>query len=170
MDATEAFNNLSISEHISDGKLDPDVCIAHLKLLHALHAMKEDVGYTDGLFDLYDSRATNGVDIAHLVNTYVDHPRELEETEKIKFALSKIREKRWALFVARAVDRYEAWWKSLQGWNALTEDIMSDPSAPLYAGFPVISENAKGSSEFALPPLGMFHSLTLDFEVVRVQD
>ncbi|KAH6652037.1 hypothetical protein BKA67DRAFT_660806 [Truncatella angustata] len=66
-----------------------DSCLAHLRLLRAFEVLKRKTGYTDGLWDIWDSRAQNKLDI-----------------------LSKLREKRWAIFVARAVDRYEAWWKS----------------------------------------------------------
>lgn len=32
-----------------------ETCIAHLRLLHAFHSLKEDIGYSDGLFGLWDS-------------------------------------------------------------------------------------------------------------------
>ena len=53
---------------------DSHRCLIHLKLLSALHNLKEDVGYTDGLFGLWDARS--------------DYAAEREKT------LSQIREKR----------------------------------------------------------------------------
>jgi len=84
-----AFANLNISESVTAFP-DPDRCLAHLKLLAAFHNLKEDVGYTDGLFGLWDARC--------------------EMASKRDKALAKTREKRWALFIARAVERFEAWW------------------------------------------------------------
>src|SRR5690242_1185923 len=54
---SSAYENLSPS--LFNRFLDPsaETCLAHLKLLFAIQAMKEDVGYTDGLWGLWDSRA-----------------------------------------------------------------------------------------------------------------
>jgi hypothetical protein len=65
-------------------------CLAHLKLLSAFYALKEDVGYTDGLFGLWDAKC--------------------EVVENKEEVLAKIRDKRWALYIARAVERFEDWW------------------------------------------------------------
>jgi hypothetical protein len=68
-----------------------DQALAHLKLLNALHILKEDVGYTDGLFGI--SNSLSG--------------QLACDTDE---ALAKIREKRWLLYVARAAGRFEDWW------------------------------------------------------------
>lgn len=68
-----------------------DECIAHLKLLTALHHLREEISETDGLFGIQDSQA----------DFFGSH----QPTAKVK-----IREKRWAVYVARAVDRFEKWW------------------------------------------------------------
>lgn len=70
----------------------PEHCLAHLKLLNVFHALKEDTGYTDGLFGLWDAKC-----------------EVLEGKERDK-ALAMTREKRWALYLARAVERFEEWW------------------------------------------------------------
>ena|SRR6187402_2208173 len=69
---------------------EADQCLAHLKLLSAFHGLKEDIGYTDGLFGLWDSKCEIAGDRDQ--------------------ALAKMREKRWALYIARAVERFEDWW------------------------------------------------------------
>ena len=84
-----AFSQLRLSDTPSDFP-EPEHCLAHLKLLSAFHSLKEDVGYTDGLFNLWNS-------------TY-------ERAQNREEALSKLREKRWALYIARAVERFETWW------------------------------------------------------------
>lgn len=69
----------------------PDQCAAHLKFLAALADLRDSIANDDGLFGLHDS-----------------------DVEKIpgfaNEARARIREKRWAVFVARAVERYTAWW------------------------------------------------------------
>jgi hypothetical protein len=68
-----------------------DQCLAHLKLLSAFYALKEDIGYTDTLYGLSDSRC-------EILGQGRDE------------ALAKMREKRWSLYVARARERFEEWW------------------------------------------------------------
>ncbi|TAQ86885.1 hypothetical protein B7494_g4772, partial [Chlorociboria aeruginascens] len=86
---TSAFSNLSIVEPPTQLP-DADHCLAHLKLLTALHRLKEDVGYTDGLFGLWDARC--------------------EMAKARDASLAQMREKRWNLYVAKAVRRFEQWW------------------------------------------------------------
>lgn len=52
-----AFENLNLSSTIAQTTPTADQCLAHLKLLFAFQSLKEDVGYTDGLFGLWDSLA-----------------------------------------------------------------------------------------------------------------
>jgi hypothetical protein len=84
-----AFSSLRLSD-LPPAFPTTDHCLAHLKLLSAFHALKEDVGYTDGLFNLWDAKC--------------------ELVENRDEALAKLREKRWVLYIARAVERFEAWW------------------------------------------------------------
>jgi hypothetical protein len=144
---TAAFEKLSLTSPTPSYFPTTDACLAHLKLLFALQSMKEDVGYTDGLWGLWDSRAGP-----------IDHSeRSVEERAQDKQlqALSQIREKRWALFVARAVERYEAWWRSFPR-SPLSEGDMMAASSDKYIDFtkdgspPLIEW-----SEEMLPPLGM---------------
>jgi hypothetical protein len=84
-----AFSSLRLSD-APPAFPDTDSCLAHLKLLSTFHALKEDVGYTDGLFNLWDAKCE-----------LLDNREE---------SLAKMREKRWVLFIARAVERFEDWW------------------------------------------------------------
>lgn len=84
-----AFSSLRLSDSPPSFP-DPDTCLAHLKLLSAFHALKEDIGYTDGLFNLWDAKCE-----------LLDNRDE---------SLAKMREKRWVLYIARAVERFEDWW------------------------------------------------------------
>jgi hypothetical protein len=123
---------------ISDATKTPqaDACLAHLRLLYAFERLKSETGYQDGLWDIWDSRAggptaSNAADI-----------------------LVKLREKRWAVYVARAVDRYEAWWKSFVPQMLKEKETMAGEGADQqrYEGF---TENKPTIwNEEMLPPLG----------------
>lgn len=73
--------------------ISKEQCIAHLKLLSAFAELRVTVSNTDGLFGIHNSQADKFVD---------------EKSKSI--ALARIREKRWAIYTSRAVDRYTTWW------------------------------------------------------------
>lgn len=88
--------HFSKSAHISPtskARIIPttDECIAHLKFLTALHHLRQEVSETDGLFGIQDSQA--------------DAFGRSQLT-----AITKIREKRWAVYVTKAIDRFDKWW------------------------------------------------------------
>lgn len=155
IDPVASFADLKIDSKPHDP--DPDTCLAHLKLLFAFQALKEDVGYTDGLFGIWDSRADGAITVAENgeIEEHVRADGDVPDDEEKRKALSKIREKRWALFVARAVDRYEAWWNSLTGGRPLVEKDMEESQTTAYEAFPLTKEHSYWSKE-ALPPLGTF--------------
>ncbi|KAI9172315.1 hypothetical protein HJFPF1_01815 [Paramyrothecium foliicola] len=93
-----------------------DTCLAHLRLLHTFEKLKHAIGYQDGLWDIWDNRAASA-------------PNEID-------VLVIVREKRWALYVARAVERYEAWWRSFVPDMLLEKDmIQGDQNSARYEGF-----------------------------------
>ncbi|KAK7424060.1 hypothetical protein QQX98_000670 [Neonectria punicea] len=152
LDLTASFANLDLGLTARDP--DPNTCLAHLRLLFAFENLKEDIGYTDGLWGLWDSRAEGNMEVpenadikGHVPNG--SYPKIPEEKHRL---LSMIREKRWALFVARAVDRYEAWWNSLVEGPRLTEEDMAAPDSAAYLQFTAVQdlEYWKGMT---LPPL-----------------
>ncbi|KAK4154673.1 hypothetical protein C8A00DRAFT_14193, partial [Chaetomidium leptoderma] len=159
---TAAFENLEIQNIPTDPGVD--TCLAHLKLLAAIQWMKEDVGFTDGLWGLWDARAGP---IDPLLQRRPEKPKEKEKAglepsieqrlqNKNLETLSRIREKRWALFVARAVDRYEAWWKAMvrgHGGPPLSERDMDIGHSVRYADFPTGIHELLFASEEELPPL-----------------
>lgn len=165
VDITAAFSSLNISPDPQDPTVD--TCLAHLKLLYALQSLKEDVGYTDGLWNIWDSRA-DGPDsdidtdlpddrLPPIAAAAPDISASKAEKEKIppsdlqKIRLSKIREKRWALFVARAVDRYEAWWNTFPK-TMLREADMDDQSGSKYHHFVDETAYLRWTQDM-LPPL-----------------
>ncbi|KFY23177.1 hypothetical protein V493_06031 [Pseudogymnoascus sp. VKM F-4281 (FW-2241)] len=99
-DIAWAFSNLKIKEG-ANGFPTPEQTLGHLKLLEAFYALKDEVAYTDGAFGLFDCRAPGTEE-----SVAGDQPATIKRLE----ALAQIREKRWALYVARAADRFESWW------------------------------------------------------------
>ena len=91
-DITAAFSNLNLDQKAD--KPTVDQCLAHLKLLEAFSQLREDIGTTDALYGIQDDFASS-------------LPAE-RRTE----SLARMREKRWAIFVTRAVDRFEVYWKT----------------------------------------------------------
>lgn len=136
-DLNSAFSSLSLPTVVN--KIEVNTCLAHLKLLSAFNNLKEDIGYTDGLWGIHDLPATQGTD----------------GTTDPGAMLAKLREKRWALYVARAVDRYEAWWNTLAS-DPLTIDQMTVQS-PKYGEF-TNSNTIMNWLPQMLPPLGLYFS------------
>jgi hypothetical protein len=139
--ATEELNAAFASLHLSEypsALPTTDECLAHLKLLSVFHALKEEVGYTDGLFGLWDARC-----------------EKVDEKDREK-TLASMHEKRWALYVARAVDRFQDWWtkvlcynKSRLQWKAMLTDSAG------FARFTEVQYRINWKKEM-LPPLGEY--------------
>jgi hypothetical protein len=136
VDLSSAFSSLNLSANPSPVPT-PETCLAHLKLIHAFQALKQDIGYTDGLFGIWDAKA--------------------ERAEKRDETLSKLREKRWVLFIARAVERFQAWWTGflcpLDNSKRL-ECKEIDPRNMRFVKFPESGTPIIWTGEM-LPPLGM---------------
>lgn len=120
--------------------LSIEQCIAHLKLLSAFANLRMTVSSTDGLFGIHNSQA-----------------EEFLQEESKSIALARIREKRWAVYTSRAVDRYATWW--------LKSPFPSDqPIATTDLRTPRYSEVTEGLKQFQwqpqhLPPLGKHYFL-----------
>ncbi|KAM0319444.1 hypothetical protein ACHAPQ_010332 [Fusarium lateritium] len=162
LDIKAPFRDLYIEPN--PGEPDPNSCLAHLRLLFAFEALKEDIGYTDGLWGIWDTRADGNIEAKEngdVIESTYDEGYTPDVEDKTK-SLAKLREKRWAVFVARAVDRYEAWWNSFpRELTPLTEADMSILDAPSFDKF-TIEDNPSWSE---LPPLDVllvYHSHLLN--------
>lgn len=134
--------------------VSPDHCIAHLKLLEAFYQLREDIGNTDDIFgipspDFGGITATSG-----------------SSQNDQALAQIKVREKRWAVYVARAVDRFYEWWDkcvptTLEGspyHKLTTKDLCTISFDQLPTkGKPI---RQLGSKDY-LPPLGPSFTNTL---------
>ena len=132
-DVTAAFSNLTLDSTIDQGP-SVDQCIAHLKLLECLHELRETVATTDGLYGINDAIVPTGLDQATHASV-----------------LTKIREKRWSIYVAQAAKRFELWWEhgvEPTGYYLPEGKIVTNPDL----------WNEEISPEFSksnLPPIGM---------------
>ena len=93
-DITAAFSNLKLDDE-SSPRPTVEQCIAHLKLLEAFHQLREDIGARDGLFGIRDDFV----------------PPDITEARQRTEMLARIREKRWAIYVTRAVTRFRIYWE-----------------------------------------------------------
>jgi hypothetical protein len=110
----------------------PAECIAHLKLLHAFAKLRHEVGNHEGLFGISmgatgakrqtdghsGSNGPNQSGLAHEqdataagINTHTLDT----DASSIAGLAERIRGKRWAVFVTKAVARFEKWWELMQG-------------------------------------------------------
>lgn len=106
MTSQELVNKLQSLDLSTTASTTPDTAslLAHLRLLLTFEKLKQQIGFTDGLWDIWDNRAASA-----------DNSLEV---------LVKLREKRWAIYIARAVDRYEEWWNILPHDMLFEKDMM----------------------------------------------
>ena len=118
-----------------------DQCIAHLKFLAALADLRDTIASSDGLFGIFDSQ--------------VDEVISKKDDERTRHkALAILRERRWMVYVARAVDRYTTWWERCVAKTH--QDITTwDMQQPSYASITQWATSLPFGPE-DLPPLGEF--------------
>lgn len=127
VDISAAFAHLNLSGNTSMMDPTPDLCLAHLKLLHVFDRLKRDIQGYDGLFGIFNSR------IQHSPSLKVAEAKDEEEGKKAyQKELTDLGEKRWALYIARAVHRYEEWWRALPG-DKMSEDERREMKADWHA-------------------------------------
>lgn len=112
-----------------------DQVVAHLKFIAVLGDLRDFVSNNDGLFGLFDSEADK-------------YPDSLNE------ARVRIREKRWAVYTARAADRYQKWWSACLPMSQ-SHVTMQDLSAGNYERL-VQRDTKVVWSVDSMPPLGEF--------------
>lgn len=118
----------SMANHHHPETITVQECVSHLKLLAAIGRLRHDISTSDGLFGIQDSEAGEF------------------SGDKRNLATARIREKRWAVYVSKAVDRFMAWWEK---------------------GVPAGEETAEISwTPDTLPPLGeiRIYDLWIDFD------
>ena len=96
-DVTAGFAKLNLNSANTDTP-QVDRCVAHLKVLECFYRLRQTVGSKDGLFGIDNSIALG---------------KGLPSSDQTPQVLAKLSEKRWAIYVSRAVDRFERWYESL---------------------------------------------------------
>ncbi|KAJ5591410.1 hypothetical protein N7450_005382 [Penicillium hetheringtonii] len=84
VNSTPSTNNVTVQESM-----------AHLKLISAIASLRDSVMKTDNLFGICDNDA-----------------RAFSNPRKQAQAAACVKEKRWAVYVARAVERFATWWET----------------------------------------------------------
>lgn len=108
-------DSLQNSQALHDVSVTSDECIAHLKLIAAISRLRNSVMRTDKIFGLCDSEA----------NRFTERRKYLQ-------AAACIQEKRWSVYVARAVDRFTSWWKtSLPDLTKSETSLLGAPPAKM---------------------------------------
>ena len=97
-DYTAGFANLSISDAPTSAIPSVDETIAHLKTLECFSRLRQSIASTDGLFGINNSTI---VEIARTSS--------LANGEGADELLPRLGEKRWAVYITRAVDRFHSW-------------------------------------------------------------
>ncbi|KAL1296560.1 hypothetical protein AAFC00_000060 [Neodothiora populina] len=85
----------------------PDECIAHLKLLECFYRLRQSIGSANGLFGIPDPE---GAYAAPAQRPSTIKPHGITEIANIRAVIS---EKRWQIYVSRAVSRFDRWINSL---------------------------------------------------------
>lgn len=126
--------NLGKSQQYPTSSIVPhDQCVAHLKLLAVFADLRDAISNNDGLFGLFDSAAD-------------------KFSDSVDEAKARIREKRWAVYTARAVDRYAKWWLTCLPMSR-PQLTMKDVESPNYEEI-VDCETRLAWSKNNLPPIG----------------
>ncbi|PYH49122.1 uncharacterized protein BP01DRAFT_379505, partial [Aspergillus saccharolyticus JOP 1030-1] len=112
-----------------------DQCAVHLKLLAALADLRDSVASTRGIFDIQDP------------DPEIFQPDSQEANE----AWARVKEKRWAVYTTRAVDRYAAWWESCVP-ASLAPPTLSTLQTPSYESITTCDKPMQWSQD-QLPPL-----------------
>lgn len=130
-DITAAFSNLNLAASRTP---TTDQCLAHLKVLESFHQLRESTACNDGLFGIRDNFVSE----------------KTTDRERVEL-LTKIREKRWAVYVARAAKRFERWWEKCVEPEAqmLTQRDILDTFDPKADQGPILAFDCDN-----LPPLG----------------
>lgn len=101
-DLTAGFAKLKLDSSNSEAVPRPQECIAHLKLLECFYRLKQQIGSAEGLFGISDP----------FMNP--DVRRQSGDEEELNKIRALVSEKRWQVYLSRAVHRFEAWRNSLQ--------------------------------------------------------
>lgn len=142
----EATASHSVEPHVPQ----PSHVIAHLKLLHAFHRLRECVRYDSSFLAIDDSWLPQ------------DGPAH---SNIVQQAHGLVRDARWNLFVKRACLRFESWWQMLSSEIGRPKHTIADMLSPKpFSPVQDVSEKKFIITPDRLPPLDVlmvWHSFLL---------
>ncbi|KAK0644786.1 Glycine-rich domain-containing protein 1, partial [Lasiodiplodia hormozganensis] len=109
-DFTSRLQSLNIDPLRRQAVPAADECIVHLKLLEAFYNLRQDIETTEGIFGI--ASPTPATAAPQYEKKALDQDAKAEDgavDEELKHKIKQVREKRWAVYVSRAVERYEQW-------------------------------------------------------------
>jgi hypothetical protein len=115
---------LRLDDYADVETITPDQCIAHLKILSAIADLRDSISRTDQLFSIDDRQIG-----------------AFEDTARMTKAHALLREKRWEIYVARAVDRFTTWFMTCVNFDALGSN----------QGLVTLADIEKGAAYHRLP-------------------
>ena len=104
MHSVDVLGNASLQEVSEVPTVDE--CIVHLRLLESFYNLRQETSVRNGLFGMHED----------LYNALDD------DDGKRQRKLAEIREKRWAVYVARAARRFEVWWHKCFPFTSFDQD------------------------------------------------
>ncbi|KAH0354404.1 hypothetical protein KCU81_g881, partial [Aureobasidium melanogenum] len=114
----QQYNVEQPSDAVDPDLPSPENTIAHLKLLECFYRFKQKIASTDGLFGISsdiipenDQTTTPPKDATHNDQTT---PKTAPHNDKTSEILTLLAEKRWQVYVSRAVDRFAKWRYTLE--------------------------------------------------------
>lgn len=124
-----------------------DQCVIHLKLLACFYKLRMQISGRDNLFGYPDVVVTN------------------EETKKFQ---ASIREKRWEVYVVRAVERFTRWWQTLYNsrLGRFEEEITGHNAVRKAQEFEKALDSGTVFTIDAMPPLGMVHHFCRNWVII----
>ena len=147
---------LHLDDSPTTGTIFPDACIAHLKLLASISDLRDSISTANDLFTVSDDQALHFA--RNTSNT--NDPNEIESLTSRALALC--REKRWEIYVCRAVERFTVWLESVvrvdEGLRGSSRGLASveDVERGMCAGWTGWRGRVRwGHGGVSLPPLGM---------------
>ncbi|KAA8917702.1 hypothetical protein TRICI_000141 [Trichomonascus ciferrii] len=124
----EVFSRLHFKPVKANWIPDPEPVICHLKLLEAFYCLRKSVESIEGLFGVGGDEKTLSVE--------------------------ERKERKWSIYVSRAVDRFETWWNRLIVGQEVPEVLQLPEGKPRDGQIPsMIPPEGKILEEYKLPPL-----------------
>lgn len=114
----QQYNVEQPSDAVDPELPSPEDTIAHLKILECFSQLKQKIASTDGLFgissDIIPEKDQTITPPKHAAHNDQTTPKTAPHNDKTSEILTLFAEKRWQVYVSRAVDRFAKWRYALE--------------------------------------------------------